>query len=195
MGGQFHLDADTYLAMIRSEIECYDELQAMVANATTDVATARILDLGSGTGETALATLAAHPDAHLVGIDASGDMLDVARRRLPSAAFVMSRIEDPLPAGPFDLVVSAFAVHHLDGVAKADLFLRISEVLAPAGRFVMLDVVIPIEPVARPIRLEEAVDMPSSIDEMLRWLAEADLEPEVVYSDGDIAILAASPTS
>jgi tRNA (cmo5U34)-methyltransferase len=195
MGGQFHLDADSYLAMIRAEIESYDELQAMVAYATADVVTARILDLGSGTGETALATLAVHPDAHLVGIDASEDMLAIAHRRLPSATFLVSRIEDPLPAGPFDLVVSAFAIHHLDGPGKADLFRRVSEVLAPTGRFVMLDVVVPTEPPPRPIRLEEGVDMPSSVADMLRWLAEVKLDGQVVHSRGDLAVLAASPAA
>ncbi|MGA7271314.1 MAG: class I SAM-dependent methyltransferase, partial [Acidimicrobiia bacterium] len=195
MGGQFHLDADTYLSMIRSEVQGYDELQALVARATADVPARMILDLGTGTGETALATLKLHPDADLIGIDASEEMLAVARQRLPSAQLIVSRIEDPLPVGPFDVVMSAFAVHHLDGPGKADLFRRISDVLSPGGRFVMLDVVIPAQPVASPIRLEEGVDMPSTVDEMLGWLREGGLKPEVVYSAGDLAVLAAEPAA
>lgn len=194
MSGQFHLDADTYLAMIRAEIERYDDLQALVAKATSAVSARRILDLGSGTGETAMAALKLHPSAVVTCLDSSGEMLAIARQRLQgaqSARFVRSRLEDPLPAGPFDVVVSAFAIHHLDGPGKADLFHRISDALAPGGRFVMLDVVIPTEPVSHPIRLEESVDMPSSVEEMLMWLADAGLRPEVVVASADLAVIAA----
>jgi len=189
MGGQFHLDADTYLAMIRAEIEAYDEPQSALADATTEVAARSILDLGSGTGETAIATLERHPHAALVGVDSSEDMLSIARRRLPSATFIGSRLEDPLPDGPFDVVVSAFTIHHLEAEQKADLFRRISKVLSPGGRFVMLDVVVPTEPVERPIPLEERVDKPSPVVDMLQWIEEAGLKGDVIYSAGDLAIL------
>lgn len=192
MGGQFHLDADTYLAMIRAEIPGYDQLQALAAAATTDLRARRILDLGSGTGETALATLKLHPNAALVGVDSSEEMLAIARRQVPAAEFIKSRLEDPLPTtGPFEVVVSAFAIHHLDGPGKADLFRRVSDVMAPGGRFVMLDVVVPTEPVTKPIDLERGVDMPSRLDEMLHWLQEAGLKPKAVYGDRDLAILRA----
>jgi ubiquinone/menaquinone biosynthesis C-methylase UbiE len=192
MGGQFHLDAETYLAMMRSEIDRYDELQAALADATKDVSAESILDLGSGTGETAMATLRRHLGATLVGIDSSEDMLSIARHRLPSATFIVAGLEDPLPEGPFDVVVSAFAIHHLDAEQKALLFRRVSEVLTAGGRFAMLDVVIPEEPVAAPIPLEEGVDKPSSVEDMLNWLDAAGLRAETVYSAGDLAILAAT---
>jgi len=163
------------ITMMREEIEAYDELQAALAEATTEARVRSILDLGCGTGETAIATLKQHPQASLVGIDSSDDMLSVARRRLPSETFIASRLEDPLPHGPFDAVVSAFAIHHLDAEQKASLFRRVSEVMSPGGRFVMLAVVVPTEPIDRPIPLDEGVDMPSSVVEMLRWLDKADL--------------------
>lgn len=192
VGGQFHLDADTYLAMMREEIEAYDELQSALAEATTDVSARSILDLGSGTGETAKATLQRHPHATLTGIDSSEDMLSIARRQIPSATFVVSRLEDPLPDGPFDIVVSAFAVHHLDARQKMTLFQRISAVLTPGGRYAMLDVVVPEESVDSPIPLEEGVDTPSSVVEMLQWLEKAGLKSEVVLSEADLAIIGAS---
>ncbi len=52
-------------------------------------------------------------------------------------------IEDELPSGPFDLVASALCVHHLEGELKRDLFARVFAVLAPGGRFVLGDVVVP----------------------------------------------------
>ncbi|MEX5712639.1 class I SAM-dependent methyltransferase [Parafrankia sp. FMc6] len=107
-----------------------------MARASADTATTRLLDLGAGTGETSLRVLARHPHADLVVLDESAAMLDRARARLPTAHLHVSRLQDPLPAGPFDLVVSALAVHHLDGPAKADLFTRVAAVLRPGGRFV-----------------------------------------------------------
>jgi tRNA (cmo5U34)-methyltransferase len=190
--GQFHLDADSYLAMIRSEIDGYDALQAQLADATADRAARRILDLGSGTGETAAATLVRHPSATLTGIDSSGEMLSIARQRLPEATFLVSRLEDPLPEGRFDVVVSAFAVHHLDGEQKALLFRRVAQALTPGGRFAMLDVVIPTETVETPIHLEEGVDRPSTVAAMLQWLAESGLSARVVHSAGDLTILTAT---
>jgi SAM-dependent methyltransferase len=48
--------------------------------------------------------------------------------------------------GNFDLVVSASAVHHLDGAGKADLFARIAARLRSGARFVLGDVVVPDDP-------------------------------------------------
>src|SRR5699024_5129363 len=56
------------------------------------------------------------------------------------------RLEDPLPPGPFDLVMSTLAIHHLDGPGKADLFARIAEVLPAGGRFVLADLIVPTDP-------------------------------------------------
>jgi cyclopropane fatty-acyl-phospholipid synthase-like methyltransferase len=101
-------------------------------------------------------------------------------------------LEDPLPGGPFDVVISAFAIHHVEAEQKALLFRRLSDVLSPGGRFVMLDLVVPTEPLVAPIPLEEGVDKPSSVDDMLQWLDAAGLRAETVYSAGDLAILAAT---
>src|SRR5439155_8133229 len=106
----------------------------------------RILDLGAGTGETAVGVLSVYPDAQLIGIDESEPMLTHARRRIPRADLRVSRLEDPLPTGPFDLVVSALAIHHLAGPGKADLFQRVGAELAPGARVVLGDVIVPEDP-------------------------------------------------
>ena len=123
---EWEWDPDTYLAEMADEIPGYEELQEAVAAATAGIRAARVLELGTGTGETALRVRAAQPDAEWVGIDASEAMLARARERLPDADLRLQRLEDELPAGPFDLVVSALAVHHLDGAGKRDLFSRVA---------------------------------------------------------------------
>lgn len=194
-GGQWHLDADTYLRVVRAEVPAYDRLQALLANATVGRSVGPVLDLGSGTGVTAEHVLRVHPRAVLVGIDASETMLAYARRRLPEATFLVGRLEDPLPDGPFDLIVSALVIHHLDDRGKRDLFRRVASALIPGGRFTFLDVVVSAAPVPRPVPIEPGVDLPSSLPDLLSWLDEAGLEAVVVADEGDLAIVAADRPS
>ena len=186
--GQFHFHPDEYLALMRSELPAYERLQDEAAAATGRGAT-RLLELGTGTGETARRVLARHPGAALVGIDASADMLAAAT--LPGADLRVSRLEDPLPAGPFDVVFSALAVHHLEGPAKADLFRRIAAALEPGGRFVLADVVVPDDPADAITPLSPGYDLPSRADEQLAWLREAGLDPAVVWAERDLAVIVA----
>lgn len=195
VAGQWHLDAETYLEIVRAEVPLYDDLQDQIANATKDLAVSRVLDLGCGTGETGRRVLELHPGATLVGVDASPDMLSLARRAVPDATFVQSRLEDPLPEGPFDVVVSAFAVHHLPPAAKADLFRRVAEVLPRSGRFVLCDVVVPAAQVSTPVPLEPGVDIPDTVDDQIRWLCDAGLDASIVTAQADLAILQATAVS
>ena len=189
---QFHDAPARYLQLMREALPLYDRLQDELVAAGADLAVSRILDLGAGTGETARRCLDAHPAASLVALDASGDMLAVAASVLGQRAELhQAHLEDPLPAGPFELIVSALAVHHLDGPGKADLFHRIRERLAPGGRFVMADVVVPDAPVSRPAPLDPAVDRPDRLPDLLGWLREAGLHPEVRWAEQDLAVVAA----
>lgn len=191
MGGEWDFDRDSYLAMVREEIPAYDSLQAALADSTSDLSPRRILDLGTGTGMTAAAVLAAHPSAELVGLDGSEMMLSHAHELVPQATLLVGDLVDPLPDGPFDLVVSALAIHHLDAPKKADLFCRMAEVMEPGGRFVLFDVVVPTSPVERPVVLDEEIDKPSTIAEHLEWFGAAGMVGRVIHDHGDLAILEA----
>jgi tRNA (cmo5U34)-methyltransferase len=169
-GDQFHFDPATYLERIRAEVPAYDELQDAVAKATAGIQAERVLELGVGTGETSRRVLDLHPEAVLVGIDESVAMLAVASANL-AADLRVSRLEDPLPKGNFDLVVSALAVHHLDGAGKADLFARVADRLRPGGRFVLGDVVVPDDPADVITPIDGVYDQPSTTDDQVRWLA------------------------
>ncbi len=139
----FEWNPEIYLAQMLDEIPGYEDLQDAVAAAAEGVAGRDVLELGTGTGETAARVLARLPGARWTGVDASEAMLGRARERLPEAELLVARLEDPLPPGPFDLVVSTLAVHHLEAAAKRDLFARVAGVLRPGGRFVLGDVVVP----------------------------------------------------
>ena len=100
----------------------------------------RILDLGAGTGLLSALVADAVPDSTVTLVDASADMLALAPERLGPAwsrceAVIADFTREP-PAGPFDAVVSALAIHHLSDAQKRALFAHIHEVLVPGGVFV-----------------------------------------------------------
>ncbi len=187
-----HFDPVTYREMIRADVPDFDVLQKRLV-AETDRGARRILELGTGTGETAQRLLTRHPEATLVGIDASGPMLASARAVLPAGQVCLrvGHLQDPLPPGPFDLVASALCVHHLTGRQKADLFRRIGQVLAPGGRFVLADVIVPEDPADAVAPLTPGYDKPSPLTEQLEWLVRAGLRPRVPWSSGDLAVVVA----
>ena len=143
-------------------------MQAVIADAAREVTATTILDLGTGTGETLRYVTKRHPTARLIGVDESSAMLAAARRLLPAADLRVARLQDPLPEGPFDLVVSALAVHHLDASEKADLFRRVAARLVLGGRFVFGDVIVPDDPGDVVTPIDGTYDRPSRADEQLQ---------------------------
>jgi tRNA (cmo5U34)-methyltransferase len=162
-----------------------------VAEATRGLDAREMLELGIGTGETARRVTSVHPTARLVGIDESADMLDQARRVLPDAELRVARIEDALPAGPFDLVYSALAVHHLAPAGKRDLFRRVRSVVRPGGRFVLGDVVVPERPGDAVVPLTPDFDLPDRALDQVRWLGEAGFRARIVWEHADLAVITA----
>jgi tRNA (cmo5U34)-methyltransferase len=185
---QFHFDPTTYVESMRADIPVFDELQQETAAATEGLEARRILELGVGTGMTARAVLERHPRAHLVGIDKSEAMLAAADLE---GDLRVSRLEDPLPEGPFDLVVSCLAVHHLDGEGKRDLFGRIAAVLRPGGRLVLADVVVPEDEEDAVTPTTPGFDRPDPLPHQLEWLRAAGFEARTTWSWKDLAVVRA----
>jgi tRNA (cmo5U34)-methyltransferase len=122
--GQFDWTPDVYLERIRAEVPGYDELQAQSV-AAIPFAPARVLELGMGTGETTRRLIEAHPDAWVVGLDASPDMVFRARQTYDDVQ--LARMEDPLPDGPWDLVISVLSLGSLDDAQRQTLCRRVKE--------------------------------------------------------------------
>jgi tRNA (cmo5U34)-methyltransferase len=182
---------DTYLDQMLTEIPGYLDLQDEVARATEGLDVSRVLELGVGTAETAWRILERHPHASWTAIDASEAMLGRAREALPGADLRLGRLEDPLPDGPFDLVVSSLAVHHLNGAGKRDLFGRVLDALRAGGTFVLGDVVVPEDPNDAQIEIDWVVDLPDRLDDQLEWLRAAGFEVEPRWNYKDLAVVRA----
>jgi tRNA (cmo5U34)-methyltransferase len=135
----FDAHAAGYEALRRQLVPPFDAFYAtaVTALALAECPLARVLDLGAGTGVLARAIRTAHPDCELTLLDGSAEMLRRARQSLAApTSFVVGDLREALPAGNWDAVTSALAIHHLDDAAKRSLFERVHEALAPGGVFV-----------------------------------------------------------
>ncbi len=161
--GQFDWTPEVYLERIRSELPRYDELQEQ-AVAAIPFPPGRVLELGMGTGETTRRLIEAYPDAWVVGLDASPDMVFRARETYDDVQ--LARMEDPLPDGPWDLVISVLSIDGLLDDQKQALFRRVRE---QSRSLVIGDVF-----------------KPEQVDRVLEWC-----DGELVWRADDLAVIRA----
>ncbi len=130
-------DWDTIRALHVAE----DRVEAAIRKAVGDNPFDSLLDLGTGTGR--MLELLAPLYSRAVGIDASPNMLAVARANLDRAGVLNAqvRLGDiynlPLPRGSFDLVTIHQVLHYLDDPERA--LAEAARVLRPGGRLLIVD--------------------------------------------------------
>ena len=107
-----------------------------------------VLDVGAGYGVVSEEVLQGFPTARITLQDYSGPMLDQARQRLADRAdrlrYIRCDLTDPSwpqqVGGPFDLAVSAIALHNLGDPNKIYACYRgIHDLLKPGGWFLNCD--------------------------------------------------------
>ncbi|KKX29284.1 metalloregulator ArsR/SmtB family transcription factor [Rhizobium sp. LC145] len=140
--------AQTYFSLNAS---AWDELRKLhVSDAAVEAALVRmigrtpvdaLLDLGTGTGR--ILQLLSDIYRRAVGIDASRDMLSVARANLDKAGIVKASVRHgdilnlPLEGQDFDLIIIHQVLHFLDQPELA--IAEAARVLRPGGRLVIVD--------------------------------------------------------
>ena len=211
-------DPKTYDAARRRLVPDFDAFYgtAALVVARSAPVSPRILDLGAGTGLLSQAVADRVTAPRFTLHDASASMLDVARIRLAAhrPSFCIGSLQDALPPGPFDAVISALSIHHLADAEKRDLFGKAFSVLAPGGVFVNAD------QVAGPSRWHDriyremhrtlaqclgsddaewssaeermGIDLYATVDAQLLWLGEAGFElADCFFKRFGFAVLAA----
>lgn len=127
----------------------------------------RILDLGCGDGALGRFLLDRFPTAQVVFADFSEPMLAAAKKQLtgqPQAVVVQADFSSTagLAAvhdhGPFDVVVSGFAIHHQPDQRKKALYAEIFGLLADGGVFLNLEHVAPATPAVESLFDEYFID-------------------------------------
>jgi ubiquinone/menaquinone biosynthesis C-methylase UbiE len=131
---------DLELAGWQAKAGAYDGLLATITDQAInpvlgslgDLKRRRLLDVACGTGHLSGAATAA--GAACIGIDFAGNMVELARRKFPEAAFTQGDAEHlPFESGTFDAVACAFGLLHLEHPQTA--IEEAWRVLKPGGRY------------------------------------------------------------
>ena len=127
----------------------FDVMNRLLAAAGIQVVT--LLDLGAGDGIVTDVISRRYPLTSAVLVDFSTPMLEAARDRLSSrqstinASFVAGDFREDewhgyvASAGPYDAVISRFAIHHIPDAMKRDLYAAILGWLRPGGMFINIE--------------------------------------------------------
>ena len=139
--------ADPVVAEYAKIARQYDEKWTFYVEATTRetlrrlpvTPTARVLDVGCGTGELLRRLRAKHPEALLAGLDPVPEMLAVARDKLSGKEDLRIGYADALPwkAASFDAVVSCNMFHYI--THPVDALREMARVVRPGGVIVLTD--------------------------------------------------------
>lgn len=101
-----------------------------------------ILDIGFGTG--ILAKKLYDDGYNIYGIDFSNEMLKKAKQKMPNAELLQFDFIDGLPKEfeqkQFDVILSTYAIHHIDDEAKKLYILKLLKSLNPKGILIFGDV-------------------------------------------------------
>jgi tRNA (cmo5U34)-methyltransferase len=217
VSSHLRLDTAKYDQIIRTYIPFYDESRGVQLDLLSAALapSAKIVDLGGGTGSLAEAILHRFSNCTVLVRDIDPEMLSLAQGRL-SRFDTRFQVEtgsfnDELPA--VDAVLAAFALHHIRSLTeKTEVYRRIRQALRPGGVFLNADATSgPFWPYLRDewaafmagkgFTLEQAYqnlndwaeeDMYFSVHEELNAMTRAGFEqPDCFWRRGTVAILGA----
>jgi SAM-dependent methyltransferase len=163
----------------------------------------RFLDLGTGDGRLLWLLRGRHPAAEGIGIDSSQPMLARATERFREDPLVVLQAGDLRRGlavrGPFDVIVSGLAIHHLEDTRKRLLFEELHQLLGPGGVFANLDLVASASPrlherfrIAIGRVQDDPADRLADMCNQLQWLSSTGFEPvECHFKWLELALLVA----
>ena len=143
----FETEAKVFDGNILNSVPRYQEmLQAAVNMLPFDrSASPVIMDVGTGTGNLALAVKTAFPKAKLVCLDLAANMLDTAREKLkayPDVEYIQADASSYRFDRKYDAIVSSLTLHHLEtDNDKHKFHVKACKALNREGMFVNCDII------------------------------------------------------
>ena len=196
----FEMKYYDYDELIQKLIPKYTEMHSLVVQLVDFPEDKKlfILDLGVGTGKTALSLLQKFSNANLDGIDISPKMIEQAKIRLKNfldkITFSEQDIKNLKITKSHDACVAVLSIHHLNENQKPKLFRKIFDNLNEDGIFIIGDIIkFDSEKVTREKEEEwrnfliknlgekegqywfenyQEEDLPSSVSNQLKWLKQ-----------------------
>lgn len=189
--GQFHFDPSRYLEYIRREVPDYDTIQDEITRCASSIEIDRFLDLGSGTGQTAHGIFEMYPEAEGVLLEEQEQMCSVLKDRFcdSNVKIHTASFEKLIPDGPYCAVISAFAVHHLRGYKKKELFEKLYNSLRPGGVLAFGDVYIPEDAGGSLTPIDKRHDFPAKREEVVGFLIDIGFDATIVWQSNDLAVI------
>lgn len=108
----------------------------------------RILDVGTGTANLAIAIKRKYPRIKITGIDPDKKVLEIAKKKIKKVGFDIELVNAsaqklPFSSESFDFVVSSLAIHHIPKLFKREAFSEMKRVLKKNGTILIVDFGIP----------------------------------------------------
>ena len=134
-----------------------DALRTMTVNLAQVKPGDCVLEVGCATGTLSLAAKRqAGPIGSVFGIDIIPGMIEVSKKKAAQAkldvTFQLGNIEDiPFPSENFDIVMCSFMIFHMSEKVRNKGIEEIYRVLKPQGKFLVIDLSLPPDPVSRRI--------------------------------------------
>jgi len=181
-------DADT---STRQEVARYDgnipRIAAQMALERLELSTGDVLlDVGTGTGDTAIA--AAHNCRSVIGIDISMKSLERARMKaeqkgIHNLVFAYGAFEDPcagvkLASYGITKILAVYSLHHLPDPLKKQSLVTLAGLLRRPGRMVIGDIMFFEEPHGHSEAFDEVgydggeTDFPARAGHLMEWLEQ-----------------------
>ncbi len=177
-----------------------------------------VMDLGAGTGIFSARVLERFPNSKVTAIDGAEAMVDIAADRLGPLADRLDWViadfrqlpAETLSANSYDLVISSYALHHLNVDEKLALLKQVVCALKPGGWFFNADIAIAedesIEQHLQKLRIEGVMSRASTGDERFisvestrKFLTELEIaendQPQTAATDLKIIREAGLPTA
>jgi tRNA (cmo5U34)-methyltransferase len=140
----------------------------------------KALDLGVGTGVFAKRFLENYPNSRIIAVDGAASMLKIAESRLGDLTqcveWILTEFQamstTVLSPDTFDVVISAYALHHLNAQEKLAVLKSVVRAIRPGGWFLNADIVAAeapdVEERIREIRIKAITDRAPAQDKRFR---------------------------
>lgn len=108
----------------------------------------RVLDVGTGTANLAIAIKRKYPKIKIIGIDPDKKILEIAKRKIKKEGLDIELVNVPAQKLPFssesfDFVVSSLTIHHIPKLFKRGAFSEMKRVLKKNGAILIVDFGVP----------------------------------------------------